>query len=110
MGEGLQEEFYNCADVRIGGPIPQSVRSNLYFAPPDPQIDVVAIEKPTERKKTLAKGKPGQKHGAKVCYVKGVILYNLLIDCVGFNGMSTLIGHFVSSTEKGRRYRGEIVE
>ena len=64
-GKGPQEEFYNCADVRIGGPIPESLMSNLYFAPPDPliytktktKIDPTAIERPTRRRKTLAKGK-----------------------------------------------------
>ena len=48
--------------MRIGGPIPESLMSNLYFAPPDPQIytktkiDPTTIERPTRRRKTLAKG------------------------------------------------------
>lgn len=34
IGLGPQEDFYNCADIRIGGPVPDSVKNNPFFAPP----------------------------------------------------------------------------
>ncbi|KAL4216325.1 hypothetical protein ACF0H5_024052 [Mactra antiquata] len=33
LGLGVQEEFRNCADIRIGGEIPESVRTNPFFGP-----------------------------------------------------------------------------
>ncbi|KAH3882761.1 uncharacterized protein LOC127878063 [Dreissena polymorpha] len=38
LGFGPQEEFYNCADIRIGGEIPSSVRANPFFSPQDVSI------------------------------------------------------------------------
>lgn len=38
LGFGPQEEFRNCADVRIGGAVPKSVRENPFFAPPDQML------------------------------------------------------------------------
>ena len=60
MGVGPQEEFYNCADIRIGGPVPKSLKKNVYFAPPDPKDDLIVIDKPTVRRKALANEKAGK--------------------------------------------------
>ncbi|XP_045183890.2 uncharacterized protein LOC123542238 [Mercenaria mercenaria] len=53
LGMGPQEEFRNCADIRIGGTIPNSVRDNPFFAPPDARPGS-AIDKPTDQRKRLA--------------------------------------------------------
>lgn len=53
LGFGPQEEFRNCADIRIGGPVPKSVRDNPFFAPPD-QSETSSIDRPTEQRKKLA--------------------------------------------------------
>jgi len=37
IGVGPQEDFYNCADIRIGGAIPDSVQTNAFFAPVGPR-------------------------------------------------------------------------
>ena len=55
MGVGPQEEIYNCADIRIGGPVPDPLKQNIYFAPPAPKEKNVAVEKPTDRRKARAK-------------------------------------------------------
>lgn len=39
LGYGPQEEFYNCADIRIGGEVPKSVKNNPFFAPPVAGVD-----------------------------------------------------------------------
>ncbi|XP_060596752.1 uncharacterized protein LOC132750734 [Ruditapes philippinarum] len=53
IGLGPQEEFRNCADIRIGGEIPKSVRDNPFFAPPDAR-SASAIDKPTDQRKRLS--------------------------------------------------------
>ena len=59
MGVGPQEEFYNCADIRIGGKVPEALKHNMYFAPPDPVENIVVVEKPTVRRKSIAKEQTG---------------------------------------------------
>ena len=54
MGVGPQEELYNCADIRIGGPVPESLKRNIYFAPPAPRENNIAVDKPTDRRKVQA--------------------------------------------------------
>ena len=60
MGEGPQEEFYNCADIRIGGKVPKTLTKNVYFAPPDPMDSTVVVDKPTIRRKLIAEEKSGK--------------------------------------------------
>ena len=59
MGNGPQEEFYNCADIQIGGKIPEPLASNVYFAPLDQPDVTVNVDKPTIRRKLIAEGKTG---------------------------------------------------